>query len=68
MLSVIITTNMLDFLVLQGFVTPPPAALSDSDVDDPGQDVFSEGSSISSISSPLGTYKSDDSLDRKVLL
>ncbi|CAB4010753.1 FERM, ARHGEF and pleckstrin domain-containing 2 isoform X2, partial [Paramuricea clavata] len=50
----------------QGFVTPPPAALSDSDVDDPSQDVFSEGSSISSISSPLGTYKSDDSLDRKL--
>ena len=55
-------------IALQGFVTPPPAALSDSDVEDPSQDVFSEGSSISSISSPLGTYRSDDSLDRKVLL
>ncbi|XP_028405562.1 FERM, ARHGEF and pleckstrin domain-containing protein 1-like [Dendronephthya gigantea] len=50
-----------------GFLTPPPAALSDSDVDELSQDVFSEGSSISSImSSPLGTYMSDDSLDRKL--
>ena len=53
-------------LFFKGFVTPPPAALSDSDVEDPSQDVFSEGSSICSISSPLGTYRSDDSLDSKV--
>lgn len=49
-------------------MTPPPVALSDSDMDDFSQDVFSEGSSISSISSPLNTYRSDDSLDSKVLL
>ncbi|XP_046851919.1 FERM, ARHGEF and pleckstrin domain-containing protein 2-like [Xenia sp. Carnegie-2017] len=39
---------------------------SDSENDELSQDLFSEGSSISSLSSPLSTYRSADSLDTKI--